>query len=200
MSTTRLHLPAEARRAAILEACRHLFAVRGYSAVSTADIAEASGVSWGLIAHYFGDKKGLYRAVLRSIAESTREPELTEGPLPERVRSMVEHGLTTIERSEASWLAVIGSLEWEHDPEIPEIIERGRERATDQMLSALGEDVTPLRSDERRALARSAVTLIEAGAEEWLLRNRLTRDQGLEFLTASIVSLVEVALRTLDRE
>ena len=197
-TTTRRHLSAEARRAEILEACRHLFAERRYRAVSTADIAQAAGVSWGLVAHYFGDKAGLYRAVLASIAESGREPEPVDGTLEERVRAVVEHGLATIERSASSWLAVIGGLELEHDPAIPEIVERGRERAVDLLTAALGEDAAGLAPHHLRAVGRSAVGLIETGAQEWLLRERLTRAQAAAFVTASIVGLVDVAHRTLD--
>ncbi len=187
------------RRAEILAACRHLFAARRYTAVSTTDIAAATGVSWALVAHYFGDKAGLYRAVLESIAESVREPEPVAGTLEERVRAVVEHGMTTIEHSKSSWLAVIGGMEVEHSPGIPEIIERGRERAADLALAALGEDIVGLSSGHARALARSVVSLIETGAQEWLMRDRLSREEAAAFVTTSIVALAGAAHQTFDQ-
>lgn len=198
-TATRRHVAAEVRRAEILDACRHLFAARRYTAVSTADIAAATGVSWGLVAHYFGDKAGLYRAVLESIAESTREPEPVTGTLQRRVEALVEHGLTTVEHSKSSWLAVIAGMEVEHAPGIPEIIERGRERAADLALVTLGEEIVGLPSGPARALARSVVSLIETGAQEWLMRERLSREEAAAFAGASIVALVDAAHQTFDQ-
>jgi AcrR family transcriptional regulator len=196
---TRRHAPADVRRAEILEACRHLFAERRYVALSTTDIARASGVSWSLVAHYFGDKAGLYRAVLESIVESTREPDLDQDTLEERVTALVEHGLTTIEHSRCSWLAVIGGTEAEHPDGIQEIVERGRERSADLALAALGEATANLSEDHSRAVARAAVGLIETGAQEWLVRHRLTRDDAVAYLTASVIALADAAQQSLDR-
>lgn len=195
----RRHVPADVRRAEILASCRHLFAERRYVALSTADIAKAAGVSWSLVAHYFGDKAGLYRAVLESIAESTREPDLSQGTLEERVAALVEHGLTTIEHSRCSWLAAIGGTEAEHPVGIQEIIERGRERSADLALAALGGAIDDRSDDHARAVARSAVSLIETGAQEWLVRGRLTRDDAVAFLSAGVIALADAAHQSLDR-
>ena len=48
----------------LLDAAEHEFAARGFTGVRLRDIAEAAGVQSALIHHYFGDKQGLYRAVL----------------------------------------------------------------------------------------------------------------------------------------
>lgn len=40
-----------------------MFSERGYSAVSTGDVAAAAGVAEGSVFHYFGSKPGLLRAV-----------------------------------------------------------------------------------------------------------------------------------------
>ncbi|MBM3395371.1 MAG: DUF1956 domain-containing protein [Betaproteobacteria bacterium] len=54
---------AQARERLIVEATR-AFAARGYSAASTREICEAAGANLASIHYYFGDKEGLYRAVL----------------------------------------------------------------------------------------------------------------------------------------
>ena len=48
----------------LLDAAEDEFAARGFTGVRLRDIADAAGVQPALIHHYFGDKQGLYRAVL----------------------------------------------------------------------------------------------------------------------------------------
>jgi AcrR family transcriptional regulator len=53
---------ADERRAAVLEAATHEFAVRGLHGASTEDIARAAGISQPYLFRLFGSKKGLYLA------------------------------------------------------------------------------------------------------------------------------------------
>lgn len=60
---TRRQAQAEERREQLLECALDLFAERGVRATTTRDIAQAAGVTEGLVFHYFGSKAGLVRAV-----------------------------------------------------------------------------------------------------------------------------------------
>jgi TetR/AcrR family transcriptional regulator, regulator of cefoperazone and chloramphenicol sensitivity len=51
-------------RDALLTQATRSFATKGYAATSTREICEAAGVNIASIHYYFGDKEGLYRAVL----------------------------------------------------------------------------------------------------------------------------------------
>ena len=53
----------------LLETAKHAFAVNGYQATATRDIAAAAKVNISAITYYFGGKLGLYRAVLQDIAK-----------------------------------------------------------------------------------------------------------------------------------
>ena len=53
----------EGRRRRVLEEATRLFSERGYSSVTTGDVAAAAGVAEGSVFHYFGSKPGLLRAV-----------------------------------------------------------------------------------------------------------------------------------------
>jgi TetR/AcrR family transcriptional regulator len=55
---------AEATRATLLERATHEFAARGYDGARVDVIAEAAGINKRMIYAYFGDKDGLYLAVL----------------------------------------------------------------------------------------------------------------------------------------
>src|SRR6476661_3027955 len=67
MSAKRLN--GNERRDQIVSATATVFARRGFRAASTAELAEAAGISDGLIFRYFPTKAELYEAVLdRAIA------------------------------------------------------------------------------------------------------------------------------------
>jgi AcrR family transcriptional regulator len=56
-----------ATQQALLEAARRLWGERGYSAVSTPEIARAAGVTRGALYHQYADKTKLFLAVLEAV-------------------------------------------------------------------------------------------------------------------------------------
>ncbi len=60
-------------RRALLEASRQLFLARGFAGVSIREIASAAGATPAMIRYYFGDKLGLYRAMLDEATGPFRE-------------------------------------------------------------------------------------------------------------------------------
>jgi AcrR family transcriptional regulator len=83
--STEAHVPAfsrlevDARRAQLLEVATERFGQRPYDQVSVEDIADAAGVSRGLLYHYFPGKRSLYLAVLRAgiarLIDATTPPD-----------------------------------------------------------------------------------------------------------------------------
>lgn len=61
----------EDTRRRILETALDLFAALGYEGASTRQIAEGAGVNLPAIQYYFGNKEGLYRAVIEDITADT---------------------------------------------------------------------------------------------------------------------------------
>lgn len=61
---------ADGVRRRLLDAAQRLFGAQGYAGVGVRAIAEEAGVNPAMIHYYFGDKQGLYQAVL----EDTLEP------------------------------------------------------------------------------------------------------------------------------
>ncbi|HEX2465569.1 MAG TPA: TetR/AcrR family transcriptional regulator [Thermoanaerobaculia bacterium] len=51
-------------RQSLLEAARRLFIAKGFGNVGTRELARAAGVSPAMIPYYFGDKQGLYDALI----------------------------------------------------------------------------------------------------------------------------------------
>lgn len=85
---------AAASQQRILDSAEREFGARGFAGARLRDIGVAAGVQTALIHHYFGDKRGLYRAVLdRALsATSTESTTLleTRGDLESLVRGFVD--------------------------------------------------------------------------------------------------------------
>jgi AcrR family transcriptional regulator len=69
---------AEATKKRLLEAAGQVFAEKGFRAATIRDIRDRAGCNLAAINYHFGDKKGLYIAVVRHIAEEN----FREVPLP----------------------------------------------------------------------------------------------------------------------
>lgn len=77
----------EDTRRRILEAALHLFAAHGYEGTSTRQIAEDAVVNLPAIQYYFGNKEGLYRAIIHDI---TADTDRHMSPVLERVRAALD--------------------------------------------------------------------------------------------------------------
>lgn len=66
-----LQARGEDTRRRILVAALDLFAAHGYEGASTRQIAEGAGVNLPAIQYYFGNKEGLYRAIIEDIVADT---------------------------------------------------------------------------------------------------------------------------------
>jgi AcrR family transcriptional regulator len=88
-------LPGNERRDQIVAATAPVFAERGYRGATTAELAEAAGISDGLIFRYFPTKADLYSAVLdravdgleRCVRDRVRPDATPEQKLEETVRA-----------------------------------------------------------------------------------------------------------------
>jgi AcrR family transcriptional regulator len=73
---------AEATRAKLRRRARRLFATKGYANASTEDLVRTTGLTKGALYHHFGDKEGLFRAVVedleRELAEVVAQATETE--------------------------------------------------------------------------------------------------------------------------
>jgi len=66
---------ADKTRRLILETATRVFAERGYAGTPLREILVATGINKRMIYHYFGDKDGLYLAVLEATYEAIRVAE-----------------------------------------------------------------------------------------------------------------------------
>jgi AcrR family transcriptional regulator len=75
----RSYLPADARRAQLLYAAKHVFATRGYPDANIADICKEAGVARGTVYQHFRNKRDVLIALLDDISARV-ERVLAERP------------------------------------------------------------------------------------------------------------------------
>ncbi|ORA40065.1 TetR/AcrR family transcriptional regulator [Mycobacterium aquaticum] len=129
------------RRQAIIDAARHLFATRPYDRVTTSEVAKNAGVAYGLIAHHFENKRGLYLAVMNEIAEEIAAVQLSlppaDGTLVDQLRHALRSHIAYIDSYSGSFVALLrGALG--ADTEHQEAVERLRWIGAQRILLALG--------------------------------------------------------------
>ena len=85
-------------RAKLLAAGRQAFATLGYAEASMDDFTAAAGLTRGALYHHFGDKKGLFEAVVAQIdGEMTLRLKDRAARAPTRWEGFVEEGIGYIE-------------------------------------------------------------------------------------------------------
>jgi AcrR family transcriptional regulator len=75
---------SQSTQASLIAAARTMFAEQGYAAVPADEIVRAAGVTRGALYHHFGDKQGLFRAVVEQL-----EGEIT-GEISEVVQAATD--------------------------------------------------------------------------------------------------------------
>ena len=156
----------DARRAQLIAQGLSFFGTRPYDAVSIDDIAEAVGISKGLLYHYFPTKRDYYAAVLEAaagdlVAQTNVDPTLAPDA---RMRAGLEAYLDFVKAHGPAYVALmrggIGS-----DPVIAGILDRVRGHFVDTIVSELPSHPRPR---ALRLLLRGWVGFVEVTSLAWL--------------------------------
>ena len=185
-------LEPDARRQQILRCAIQLFGDRPYAAVSTTELAEAAGVTRGLIHHYFGTKRGLYLDVVRSMV---MVPDYDvahggSGTLEERVSQSVTWLLGAVLPYAKTFVAVTGAEGVGNDPEIEALLAEADDIAARRMLHILGLEHADAGDERQRAMVRAFGGLVKASIRELVQRETLTHAQVSALLTHTLLTIV----------
>ena len=94
----------ELTRARVIEAAIDCIYEQGFNAAHTNRIAEAAGVSWGVLQYHFGDKDGLLQAVLDHIFDNfsakLAATSLEGNDLAPRVAQLIDEVWSLVSRRE----------------------------------------------------------------------------------------------------
>ncbi|MBK8695856.1 MAG: TetR/AcrR family transcriptional regulator [Deltaproteobacteria bacterium] len=164
--TTRTRQSLDTRRAQLIAQGMAFFGTRPYDTVSIDDIAEAAGISKGLLYHYFPTKRDYYAAVLEAAAADLRAQTLVDPTLaPDvRMRAGLEAYLDFVKARGPAYVALmrggIGS-----DPVIAGILDRVRGHFVDMIVKDLPPHARPR---ALRVLLRGWVGFVEVTSLAWL--------------------------------
>lgn len=170
----RTRLAPDSRRRSILDAAAALYASRPYDEVSTTEVAEAAGVTRGLVHHYFGSKRDLFLEVMREtvLMPDTDLPDLSDLPLNERVDRTIDWILAAATTYGQAWVSAAGALNLHGQSDVQTIVDEADDRAARLVLDALG-----LPDDSAlRARLRPVAAYVKALCREWLVRGTLDRE------------------------
>jgi AcrR family transcriptional regulator len=181
----RRRLQVDERRQQLLTLGMRLFTERPYDVVSVDDIADAAGVSKGLLYHYFGSKREYFLACVQAWAARMLESIFPEGE-PAGV-SAVAMGLELyfdfVEEHPQAYLALL-SGGFGIDEGIGAILRDSRSAVEDHILAAIGlETEVPI----FRTAVHSWVGAVEMACVEYIEKGDVPRAALTDMLSASLI-------------
>ena len=192
MAGRRVRLDLDKRRAQLLELGIDLFSQHAYDDISIDGVAEAAGVSKGLLYHYFGSKREFYVETVRAASRRLQLLTMPDPALPPaaRLRAAVDAHLRYIQEHGAVYSAVYRSGA-AIAPEIRATLEEHRGVIIRYFLNALGvSKARPL----LRASLRSWIAMVEGISLDWIRAPSVSRDELRELLVAAYIAMIAKTL------
>jgi len=187
------------RRRALIDTARALFTTRPYDQVTTTEIAKTAGVAYGLIAHHFKSKRGLYRAVMSDIADEIAAaqtiPAIEKGDLVDRLREALRNHISYVDGYAQSFVSLVrGHLG--SDAEQQEMIDALRWLGAQRILAAIGvsEPISPV----VRTAMRGWVGQLDEMMIDRIKGGDVDRETVVELATAGLLATLRTAQRLDD--
>lgn len=182
---------SDERREQLLAVGLEAFGKTPYGDVSLEQVARRAGVSYGLLYHYFADKRRFYLETLRHSAKLIGQVTAPDPGLKpvERLYAGLRAYLDFVEEHPLAYQAFItgGNA---GDLEVQEILEEAHWNGLRHVLDALEiEDLQP----RLRILLRGWASFNEGATIEWLKRRDIDREELVDLLAQSFVVLAGIA-------
>lgn len=184
----------EERRAELLSLGLEMFKGSAYGDISIDAIAEAAGISKGLLYHYFPSKRAYYVAAIRHAADellayTTAAAPESASPL-EQLRPRLHAYLEYVERHAVNYIFLLrGGLS--DDEDVQAILEEVREAFRQQFREVLGSVADEPRF---RIVVRGLVGFVEFASLEWLERKKVTAAELVDTLARILEAAVLVTI------
>jgi AcrR family transcriptional regulator len=190
--TRRVRLQIDERRAQLLALGIQLFSTQAYDDISIDDVAEAAGISKGLLYHYFQGKREFYVEVIREASLQLRrltEPDPTLPPAA-RLRAAVDAHLNYVLEHGPVYGAIYRSGV-AIAPEVSVILEEHREVVMQYFLRDL--HISKPRPVLRAAL-RAWIAMMEGASLDFIAHPEIGRDALRELMIAGYASMLAKAM------
>jgi AcrR family transcriptional regulator len=181
-------------RRLVLRAAVDCIAEKGVAGATAAEIARSCDLSWGVIQYHFGDRLGLFLALLESSAESLAHAfadlESTHPLLPDRIRALVDGTWALVTRDQYRVMLEIElqlGREAAHEAQVRKYARRARSRFLETWRKALPE-CPPGHVDEAAQLAMAALRglVLERAVEG----SRSSKKPQREIVLASVLHIL----------
>ena len=187
----RVRLETDERRRQLLETGLRRFGDRPYGDVSMAEIAQAAGVSHGLLYHYFPSKRQFYIEILRHIGDrlaAMTDPDPALSP-PQQLRTGLRaHVDFAADFPDAYRTLVLGGNG--ADPKLTRLVESARWRSLRPIMAALGIHEPEPRL---RIALRGWSSFNESAVLEWLQGMDLDRDALIDLMERVLIDVLRAA-------
>lgn len=174
-------LEVDERRRQLIKVGGRLFSDRSFDDISIGDIAEAAGVSKGLLYHYFPSKRDFYVATVRTAAEQLLAAvAVAEAGSDDPARAGIDAWLDYVGQHERGYIMLmqggIGS-----DAEVRAIAEETRERFVERIVGSV-ENPSPA----LRLAVRGWIGFVEGATLDWLRDRSVGRERLRTLLLGSL--------------
>lgn len=193
MSSSSPSSPVKDRRERLLDAALALFAEQSFDTVSLADVATRAGVAYGLVAHYFGNKRGLYLAAMEAMAQRLRAVRDQDPPSGMEVATALRLGVArhiAYLESEASGFTALMRGGIGADPDVRRIVAELRWEGAERVLRLLGAKHPP--APLLRTAMHGWVGLLDEAVLDWLEHRDLERPQLAELVVRALGACLQV--------
>ena len=188
----RARLDVDERRRQLVALGVDLFSERTYDNVSIEELAQAAGISKGLLYHYFPTKRDFYVATVREAAAQLLARTATPGGMDalERMRAGLDAYIDYVQKHGKPYQALLRSGVGT-DAEVAHIVDETREAFCARVVEGLpGQTRGPM----VRLALRGWIGFVEAATVEWLdQRPRVARAALREVMVTVLLDAVRAA-------
>jgi AcrR family transcriptional regulator len=188
----RVRLQIDERRKQLLELGIEVFSTQPYEEISIESLAEAAGISKGLLYHYFRGKREFYVETIRAASLQLRALTKPNPALPpvERLRAAIDAHLNYLEEHGAVYTAIYrGGLAIA--PEVGKVVEEHRQVVLRWFLRNMG--IVRPRPVLRTAL-RAWIAMVEGASLDWVASRELDREDLCGLLMAGYFAVLHKAV------
>lgn len=188
----RVRLQIDERRKQLLDLGIEVFSTQPYEEISIESLAEAAGISKGLLYHYFRGKREFYVEAIRAASLQLRALTKPDPALPpvERLRAAIDAHLTYLEEHGPVYTAIYrGGLAIA--PEVGKVVEEHRQVVLRWFLKNMG--IVRPRPVMRTAL-RAWISMVEGASLDWVAHRELKRTDLCDLLMAGYFAVLHKAV------
>jgi AcrR family transcriptional regulator len=186
----RARLDVDERRKQLVALGLSLFSERTYDDVSIDELAQAAGISKGLLYHYFPTKRDFYVATVREAARQLLERTAPEEGVHsiEGLRANLDAYIDYVARHAKPYQALLRSGVGA-DAEVAAIVDETREAVCARLVHGAAVDAD---APMVRLALRGWIGFVEAATLEWLDRRpRVPRDALRELMVRVLIEAVQ---------